>query len=568
MFIVVGLQVDGQLTISERRADDMALVEALELEIAEVNLIAMDAIVDRADGEISEERLTAVREAGALMERQVEELLGRIQEPDDRDALARVREAAAELVKVILVDLNDAVVGVGAIETRFAELDDDIDGTGGAIGEKIGELEALLDRRGAATRIADLRSMIQTLAQATAEANLAAMDIIIDRSDGVVEPERIAIVDEQIAAATEVLTEIAAIERSQNVSAVTDELIALFDTWGGVIRSDLASAVIQFGEGERAFARLDDLIDGAASEAQEILHEKLESFRERSHEATDGTQALLEFMIWAAAIVGAIMLVVSIVATTAIGRSVSGALRQFATAMRDLAEGRLDVAVVGKGRSDEIGDMAEAFEVFKENAVQIENRRDMEQKAGEEIDAVVGAAAVGDFSARVETVGKEGFMLSLSESLNQLVETVDQGLSEVMGVAEALSKGDLGSRVTGNYQGAFLQLKNDLNGMAGTLADLVKDIRSTTDNVNNASHELGQGADDLAQRTEQQAANLEETAAAMEEMTGTVRRNADNAQEANKLVAETRKEADSGGKIVTDAVAAMAEIEESSKSIS
>ena len=570
MFIIVGLLVEGQLDVSERRTDDMALVESLQLEVSEINLIAMDAIVDRAEGEISADRIEAVQSAGQRMAERIEELLSHVESPEDRDALERVRESSARLVQVVLNDLNDAVTGVGAIETAFADLDDAIDGTGGAIGEKIGELETLLEQRGTTALIGagTLRSMFQTLAQATAETNLAAMDIIIDRGEGTVDPERLGIVGDQIAAAKQTLEQIANADRSPEVRGRVAELIELFETWGNVIRNDLTATVVRFGEGEQAFARLDDLIDGASSESQEVLSATLERFRDRSHAATDETRGLLNFMIWASAIVGVVMLVIAIVATSSIGRSISNALRRFSDAMRDLAGGKLDVAVVGKGRSDEIGDMAEAFEVFKRNAVQIENRRIMEQKAGQEIDAVVASAAQGDFTARVATAGKEGFMLSLSTSLNTLVETVERGLNEVMDVAGSLSHGELGSRVQGDYEGSFLQLKNDLNGMAEKLAELVSDIRGATDNVSNASGELGQGADDLAQRTEQQAANLEQTAAAMEEMTGSVKRNAENAQEANKLVSDARKDADQGGKIVTDAVSAMAQIEESSRSIS
>ena len=43
------------------------------------------------------------------------------------------------------------------------------------------------------------------------------------------------------------------------------------------------------------------------------------------------------------------------------------------------------------------------------------------------------------------------------------------------------------------------------------------------------------GNTDLSQRTEEQASSLEETAASLEELTATVRQNADNAQQANKL---------------------------------
>jgi hypothetical protein len=52
-------------------------------------------------------------------------------------------------------------------------------------------------------------------------------------------------------------------------------------------------------------------------------------------------------------------------------------------------------------------------------------------------------------------------------------------------------------------------------------------------------------------------ASLEETASSMEEMTSTVKQNAGNAAQANQLAAAARAQAEKGGGVVSDAVAAM-----------
>ena len=54
----------------------------------------------------------------------------------------------------------------------------------------------------------------------------------------------------------------------------------------------------------------------------------------------------------------------------------------------------------------------------------------------------------------------------------------------------------------------------------------------------------------------------------MEEISATVKKNADNAQQANQFAAGTREVADRGGEVVAQAVEAMARIEESSRKIS
>ena len=79
--------------------------------------------------------------------------------------------------------------------------------------------------------------------------------------------------------------------------------------------------------------------------------------------------------------------------------------------------------------------------------------------------------------------------------------------------------------------------------------------------------EIAQASDDLSQRTEQQAASLEETAAAMDQLTATVRRTAGGARQASEVVGAARGEAQHSGDVVRDAVAAMGEIERSSRQI-
>jgi methyl-accepting chemotaxis protein len=96
----------------------------------------------------------------------------------------------------------------------------------------------------------------------------------------------------------------------------------------------------------------------------------------------------------------------------------------------------------------------------------------------------------------------------------------------------------------------------------------IAEIRTSGREVTNASAEISTSTTSLSQRTEEQAAGLEETSAAMEELSATVRKNAENAQQASHSASTTREVADRGGRVVADAVTAMAKIEESSRKIS
>jgi methyl-accepting chemotaxis protein len=260
-------------------------------------------------------------------------------------------------------------------------------------------------------------------------------------------------------------------------------------------------------------------------------------------------------------------------------------LNSLSAVIATVASGDTSVEVPFNERKDEVGQMARAIEVYKQAAVdkaELERRQAQENAAREsrraeqaskdtriqaEIDQAVSAAVVGDFSRRVDTDGFDGVMLNLGEGMNQLLETVDRGLTETVAVMAALADGDLTRRMAGDYQGSFLKLKEDANRMAGQIGAIVGRISATTGSVRKAAGEINSGASDLSSRAESQAASLEETAAAMEEIAVTVKTNAENAIEANNLAEATRGQAESGREVVAETVVAMANIRESAAEI-
>ena len=116
-------------------------------------------------------------------------------------------------------------------------------------------------------------------------------------------------------------------------------------------------------------------------------------------------------------------------------------------------------------------------------------------------------------------------------------------------------------------EGFFKNLAVGMNRMVGNMADVIRTMGHAAGEVQTGAHEISLGNANLSQRTEQQASSLEETAASMVEMTSTVKNNADNAAQANQLATAARQQAERGGTVVSSAVAAMSEINASSKKI-
>jgi len=185
----------------------------------------------------------------------------------------------------------------------------------------------------------------------------------------------------------------------------------------------------------------------------------------------------------------------------------------------------------------------------------------------QEVAAIVEAAARGDFTRRIQVQDKEGFFKQLGESLNQLLQTSETGLNDVVRVLNALSRGDLTETITNDYAGTFGQLKDDANTTVENLRNIVNNIKDITNTINTGAKEIAAGNNDLSHRTEEQAASLEQTAASMEELTSTVQQNSLSAQQANQLAVGATNIAGQGVTVVNDVVATMEDINEASRKI-
>ncbi len=142
---------------------------------------------------------------------------------------------------------------------------------------------------------------------------------------------------------------------------------------------------------------------------------------------------------------------------------------------------------------------------------------------------------------------------------------LDQIVSRTRDIAEG--EGDLTRRLDDDAQDEIGQLADAFNRFTDKIRSVIWQVKEVTSASTLSSQEIARGNADLSQRTEEQTACLEETASSMEEMTTTVKQNADNAREANQLADAAREQAVKGGEIVTNAVAAMNDIEDSSKKI-
>ncbi|MQB42814.1 methyl-accepting chemotaxis protein [Rhizobium sp. ICMP 5592] len=236
------------------------------------------------------------------------------------------------------------------------------------------------------------------------------------------------------------------------------------------------------------------------------------------------------------AIVGGLMLV----------ETLRGPLKRVTEIMTRLASGDLEVAIDGRNRGDEIGDMVRSVTVFRDAAV--ENvRLEREAESARALSAEEAERQAAD-RARIESEQKQ--------ALNALAD-----------VLAKLADGNLEESMREDLSADFVEMAFTYNHAIEALRETLTDVRYTAEEIKGGTGNLAMSADDLARRTEQQAAALEESSRALHRLSNVVRSTAERAKQTAASVNETQAYASQSGEVVAKAVGAMSEINRSSEKI-
>lgn len=181
-----------------------------------------------------------------------------------------------------------------------------------------------------------------------------------------------------------------------------------------------------------------------------------------------------------------------------------------------IAQGDFSVSIPSLGRNNELGQMAQAVEVFRSNGERVRILTENDQLAvvqrrkdrAEMLSAlqcafgeVADAAVQGDFSRRVDANFPDPELNHLAASINRLVETVSGGLGATIAVLSALRNADLTQRTEGDFNGALAEIRDCMNSVSVTLGGIVASIRTTSGSLKAATNEILAGANDLSERS-------------------------------------------------------------------
>jgi methyl-accepting chemotaxis protein len=288
--------------------------------------------------------------------------------------------------------------------------------------------------------------------------------------------------------------------------------------------------------GSRYFAAYDP-IKNAAGQVIGVLYVGVPVAEFRADLVTTMETALLVALILTAVIAGGMFL---------LSRRQLTPLRDLAAVMGRLSQGELVGSALHADRTDDIGRMARAVEVFRRTAlakVQLDAETERLRNDGEE-----------------ERRREEALRASSSDEQSQALGRLAEGLKQI-------AAGDLTKRLDDGFSPTYAQIRDDFNEAIDKLKTTILTVVESTGAISTGVREISAASDDLSRRTEQQAASLEETAATITEITEAVKKSADGTSHAREVVTAADADAKQSAVVVKQAVAAMGAIVKSSHQI-
>ena len=299
---------------------------------------------------------------------------------------------------------------------------------------------------------------------------------------------------------------------------------------------ELARAIELTGDGSRIISDFNGHLKTAMS-----------GLTQRAEQASQDQKAALTSVEFVSLMASAVVALMAALMGFLNFQLVSRPLTRLAHVTSRLANGDLSVTI-DKGGRDEIGQMAESMQVFREAA--IANQR--LQAEAEESRAHAEADRITT-QKRAEAEAAERLRIATS------------GLAHGL---KRLAAGELSFQLEEAFAPDFEALRHDFNQSVRQLNATLGAITESVATMETGTQEIASGTDHLSKRTEQQAAALEQTAAAVEEITANVQNSTKRTEEARSVASQANSSANQSSEVVGRAEEAMRKIEESSRQIS
>jgi methyl-accepting chemotaxis protein len=221
---------------------------------------------------------------------------------------------------------------------------------------------------------------------------------------------------------------------------------------------------------------------------------------ERLYKEADATEAATRDSVGTWMLIAFALAVVLVCALSLlIGRSISQALASMVGSMTKLAGGDVRVAIPGLGRRDEIGEMAGAVEVFKNNMIETERLR------AEQLEAEQRQAEQRKADMRQLANSFEG-------AVGEIVETVSSAATELEASANTLTiAAERSNQLASTVAGASEETSTNVQSVSSASEEMTSSINEISRQVQESSR-VAHEAVAQAQKTNDRVSELSKAA--------------------------------------------------------
>src|SRR5882724_8360547 len=270
--------------------------------------------------------------------------------------------------------------------------------------------------------------------------------------------------------------------------------------------AELVNATDALRASEGNLAKASGAIDAVTAQTNRALGELRSQQGVKTSEAVQHTRVLVIGGALAAMLIGSLL-------AWLIGVSIAGPVARITQRMKSLAAGDLDEPIPGGDHRDEIGDMALAVEVFRENALA---RIGLEEKARTE-----------DVARASRQAAIERLIATFRSSVGTVLAAVDTSMRRLESTATALSEvAQNASAQAGSAADASAQAAGNVQSVASATDELGTSVEEIRRQVSQANAVVVEAAG-MAERTNSQVGSLASAAQRIGDVVGLIQAIAD-----------------------------------------
>ncbi len=554
-------------TLLNKRHEQLALINKYEYSMIQLTLTAMDSIIDKDEGIISDERIENISKRERFLKSNMVNVVAMADTDEEKKLAQNVGKDIDTFINTIKVDLTTAIVKsakrIKEIELDFINIDDDLDEYGDGFNKKLEDILAAFQEK----QIDSANAQKEAFLSASMKQNLIQVqqwltDISATRGaegfdDGFDEAETYAIAFNEDIEALILIS-----------PALNDQLISLKKSFDAFYEKGkwMANQYILYGpdQGNKAMTEFDAFAGDIGDRIQKLLNattanaNKLNQINRGIAHVEKMIKAHIGLMLAAMdSIIDKDEGKISEGRTKEINETVTfqnsaiQSLKQF----EDLGVSQQEISTLSKDFSG----LSEGIAINLKNLIEISTK---EQK--EIINLFVKFDDDLDISAEAIEKALHDFRVSVEREVLEAKNI----LSEVdIQLEKDLKKNKI---ITWSFSLILLSIISVLffifaRGITKPIQTIIEGLNSGAEQVSSASGQVSSASQSLADGTSRQAASIEETSSTLEEMSSMTKKNAQNATQADDLMSETAMVVDTAGQSMGTLTASMDEISKASE---